>query len=189
MPNLGPKLAEGSQHIVYVDPIDPSCLIKVPKVGIRFNLDLVLQDLGLMDRHFAKWTLHTLAIPEGDTYYLRQERVASAEHLRPAHLDLPMIRDTFEEIAEANKKARRDDGVEFDFMGTSGTFRALRAEVNGSKDLELLNVLLYNREGIRLCGLLFHMDNPSMIERINSRGSSALHRYFIQRQFGVDIGE
>lgn len=189
MPNLGPKLAEGSQHIVYEDPTDPSCLIKVPKVGSRFSLELVSQDIGLMDKHFAKWRLATDAIHERDSYYIRQERVASPEHLQPTHLELPGIRSIFEEIAEANRKARRDDGVEFDFMGTSGTFRAVREAVNGSKELALLNVLLSTRENVRLCGLLFHMNNLSMIERVNSRGSSALHRFFIKRQFGVDIGE
>lgn len=188
MLNIGAKIAEGSQHDVYEDLDDSSCLIKLPKAGNRFSFDIVSEDIREMDTYFSRWTLPTEAVNGGNSYYIRQQYVSPAEHLRPSHLSSPKIKAEFKEMTEANKQAKKG-GLAYDFLGTAGTSRAIKTELGiTAPQLELFNVLIDTRNKLLMNGLLFRLRSPSLKEWINAHISTRLHRQFILRHFGIDIG-
>jgi len=188
MPKLGSKLSEGSQHEIYEDSDNNAQVIKIPKRGNRFSFELVMRDIELMEKYFPKWTLPTDLVRGVGGYSIYQRRVDPVQHLRPSHMVDSSLKNAFGALLDANDKMRNDEKVELDLLGTSGTWRALKIALEGEGELELFNVLVETREGVRslfLNGLLFHFGETSFRERMNASISSGLHRRILRAHFGV----
>ncbi len=196
---LGDLADEGTQHYIYY--YQANQVIKIPKNSLavsvlgRMQGQDILRDWDILRQYLPQYLVNTRVLcAENGCYIVVQEVLKDARPLTCANL--PLVRDDFARIVEANQQIIRDHCLTLDLLGSAGFWRCMAASLLRRRALASINNLLVVQQNgewtIKIVD--FNLIQPSLR---CSKGVSALRvvvdsaysqmaRFLVRDNFGID---
>ncbi len=149
---LGDLAGQGTQHYIYA--YQKNKVIKIPKNSLILSAfggitsDQVQRDINILKTYVPEYLVNTEVIcADNGCYVVIQEVLREPQYI--TYQNLPLIKDDFSRIAEANRRIVRDHCLTLDLLGNVGSRRCMLGSLLRRKQLALTNNLLMVRQGGR----------------------------------------
>jgi hypothetical protein len=173
---LGGLVDEGTQHYIYYYRANQ--VIKIPKNTLavsamgRMQAEDIMRDLEILKQYLPEYLVNTTVLcAENGCYLVLQEILKDAHLLTCANM--PLVRDDFVRIVEANKQIVSEHCLTLDLLGSAGFWRCTATSLLRRRQLASINNLLVVEQdgGWTLKIVDFNLTQPYMR---CSRGVGAL---------------